>query len=429
MTVEGANPGSTKRPKVLALHQRTSLAWLFNSATAAGFDVVLVPLDAEKSVSRDQLPPCVTDVVWADYTQDLDRLVGFLATVIAEHAIDGVLACHEDSVALAARLAEACGLPGISPATADILRDKGTFRSALDDGGLNVPRFAAGTAEDGLLEASVSLRFPAVVKPVDGYSSAGVIRVDRHELLPEAIASCQEAARPLREQLGITAQRLVVEEFLDGVELAVESLSYAGETQILAIGFKGQPAGPYFEESVYQAPARLDEELLELVRNEVVSAHRHVGIGWGPTHTELRLGPGGQPYILEIGGRVGGSGVSHYIVQASTGVDYFGEVLAAAVGREPEVMNVAEIRTLAAAGNYIVQCQGSGVFQEVEGLSEIGTDPRVDLVVSTMQRGHLVKPYPEFSGYPGFVLSRHDDIDDLEVFHRQLDDRIKVVFQ
>jgi hypothetical protein len=429
MTIERNNSGPAKRPKVLALHQRTSLVWLFESAAATGFDIVLVPLDAEKSISRAQLPPCVADVVWADYTRDVDSLVGFLSTVIAEQAIDGVLACHEDSVALAARLAEACGLPGISPVTADILRDKGTFRSALDDAGLNVPRFAAGTPEDGLLESSSRLRFPAVVKPVDGYSSAGVIRVDRPEMLAAAIANCQEAARPLREQLGVITQRLVVEEFLDGIELAVESLSYAGQTRILAIGFKGQPAGPYFEESVYQAPARLDEKLLELVRNEVISAHKHLGIGWGPTHTELRLGPGGQPYILEIGGRVGGSGVSHYIVQASTGVDYFGEVLAAAVDREPPVMSVSEIRALAAAGNYIVQCQGAGVFQEVDGLPEIGTDPRVDFVVPTMQRGHVVKPYPEFSGYPGFVLSRHDDIDDLEGFHRQLDDRLRVVFQ
>ncbi|MEQ7736012.1 ATP-grasp domain-containing protein, partial [Escherichia coli] len=217
------------------------------------------------------------------------------------------------------------------------------------------------------------------------------------EQLPAAIASCQEAARPLREQLGISAQRLVVEEFLDGVELAVESISHAGRTRILAVGYKGQPAGPYFEESVYQAPARLDDSLLALVHEQVVAAHRHLGINWGPTHTELRLGPGGQPYILEIGARIGGSGVSHFIVQASTGVDYFGEVLAAAVGREPAVMSVPEIPSRAAAGNYIVQCQGAGVFQGVDGLAEAAADARVDLVVPTMQPGHVIRPYPDFS--------------------------------
>jgi biotin carboxylase len=429
MTVEGINPESTQRPKVLALHQRTSLGWLFESAAAAGFDIVLVPLEAEKAITSAQLPPCVTDVVQADYATDVEDLVSFLSAVIADHAIDGVIACHEDSVALAARLAEACGLPGISPATADILRDKGTFRSALDDARLNVPRFAAGTSEEDLLPATATLRFPAVVKPVDGYSSAGVIRVDRHELLPAAIATCHEASRPLREQLGNSTQRIVVEEFLDGVELAVESISYAGRTRILATGYKGQPTGPYFEESVYQAPARLDDKILALVHEQVVSAHQRLGIGWGPTHTELRLGPGGQPYILEIGGRVGGSGVSHYIVQASTGVDYFGEVLAAAVGREPAVMSLPEIPARAAAGNYIVQCQGAGVFQGVDGLDGVEADPRVDLVVPTMQRGQVVKPYPEFSGYPGFVLSRHSDMEDLEGFHRHLDDRLKVVFE
>ncbi|ODA90759.1 hypothetical protein ATY41_08925 [Leifsonia xyli subsp. xyli] len=73
----------------------------------------------------------------------------------------------------------------------------------------------------------------------------------------------------------------------------------------------------------------------------------------GPTHTELRLDSDGVPYILEIGARVGGSGVSHAIVESATGVDFFAEAFAVALGRRPGSFGAPAPGYVNAAGNYI----------------------------------------------------------------------------
>ena len=65
---------------------------------------------------------------------------------------------------------------------------------------------------------------------------------------------------------------------------------------------------------VYIAPAQLKEETRLAIVKEVTGAVSALGIHQGPAHTELRLDKDGTPYVIEVGARIGGSGVSHYIV-------------------------------------------------------------------------------------------------------------------
>jgi hypothetical protein len=42
--------------------------------------------------------------------------------------------------------------------------------------------------------------------------------------------------------------------------------------------------------------------------------------------------------------------------------------------------------------------------------------------------GDVVLAYPDFTGYPAFVLSRHSDLGDAERFHAELDAHIEVSY-
>jgi hypothetical protein len=368
------------RPTVVLVYQRTSLRWVFASALRAGIDIVLVPRPDE-SVSPDRLPPAVVDVLPLDVEGDPVKALGILRERYESAPFHGITTLYDPAVPFVADVAEALGLPGLGSGTARAVQDKRIMRQQLAEAGLNVPGFI-------VLE---------------------VWRVCRTKL---------------NQVTG-----LIVEEYLDGPELAVESLAHRGEVTVLSIGYKGEPTGPYFEEGVYRAPALLPPDVQDAVVREVVAAHSALGVTDGPTHTELRLRGGVRPYLLELGARVGGSGVSHYIAEHVTGADLAGDALRIAAGLAPRSVPDSPTRLLRATGaaaNYIVPCGGSGRIKAIHGLDELAEDPRVDHVVQMLHPGDVVRPYPDFTGYPAFILSHHQSTEDAEEFHRSLERRIRI---
>lgn len=325
-----------------------------------------------------------------------------------------------------ADVAEALGLPGLGRESARAVQDKRIMRRRLAEAGLNVPGFVA-VDDPGAWTDATGLTFPVVVKPANGFSSLGVTKADGPQQLAAVV---EEVWQVCRNHLNHVAG-LVVEEYLDGPEFAVESLAHRGEVQVLSIGYKGEPAGPHFEEGVYRAPAALPPHVQEAVVREVVAAHAALGVSDGPTHTELRLRGGERPYLLELGARIGGSGVSHYIAAHVTGADLAADALRVAAGLRPAALPgppAQPARAIGAAANYIVPCGGSGRITAIHGLDELAADPRVDHVVQMLHPGDVVRPYPEFTGYPAFVLSHHPSTEDAEAFHGTIEQIVRIAY-
>ncbi|MEU8620580.1 ATP-grasp domain-containing protein [Streptomyces sp. NPDC048623] len=423
-----ARPTRPTRPTLVLLHQRVSLPWIFEGAARAGIDVVLVPRPDEE-VRADALPTAVVELLPLDVEGDPAGALEALRKRHEARPFQGVATLYDPLVPFVAEVAELLGLPGIGRDTALGAQDKRVMRERLAAAGLNVPRFVridGPDPEPGLTAAAAEggLDFPVVVKPAHGYSSLGVTRADTPDALRGTVA---EVRRVCAAKLGVTDAALVVEEYLDGPEFAVESLVHGGVVRVLSIGYKGEPEGPYFEESVYRAPAVLPVEVRDAVVREVTAAHAALGIADGPTHTELRLRGGTKPYLLEMGARIGGSGVSHYVARHVSGVDLAAEALRIAVGGAPSAGHAAGLaEPVGAAANYIVPCGGHGRISAVHGLDELREDPRVDHVVQMLFPGDEVRPYPDFTGYPAFVISRHGSTAEAEEFHARLEREIRI---
>ncbi|KOY57583.1 ATP-grasp domain-containing protein [Streptomyces sp. XY332] len=413
------------RPTVVLVYQRTSLPWIFEGAQRAGIDVVLVPRPDE-SVSPDRLPPAVVELLPLDVEGDPAKALSVLKQRHESAPFDGITTLYDPAVPFVADVAEALGLPGLGRETARAVQDKRIMRRRLAEAGLNVPGFV--TVDDpGAWTDATRLTFPVVVKPANGFSSLGVTKADSPEQLAAVVDEVWEVCRNSLNRVA----GLVVEEYLDGPEFAVESLAHRGEVQVLSIGYKGEPAGPHFEEGVYRAPAALAPHVQEAVVREVVAAHSALGVSDGPTHTELRLRGGERPYLLELGARIGGSGVSHYIAGHVTGADLAADALRVAAGLGPAPLPgppAQPARATGAAANYIVPCGGSGRITAIHGLDELAADPRVDHIVQMLHPGDVVRPYPEFTGYPAFVLSHHPSTEDAEAFHRTIEEIVRIEY-
>src|SRR5260370_1298145 len=102
-------------------------------------------------------------------------------------------------------------------------------------------------------------------------------------------------------------ERVLVEEFIPGPEVALEGLLSFGRLHELALFDKPDPLdGPFFEETLYVTPSRHPAPLQDAVARAVQEGCAALGLSEGPVHAELRLSPQG-PRVLEIAARsIGG---------------------------------------------------------------------------------------------------------------------------
>ena len=226
-----------------------------------------------------------------------------------EKAVDAVLALGDRPTVTAAYAAKALGIAGNPPVAVEICRSKLRQRETLRAAGVRVPDFFSFAVSDRLADVVARVKFPCVVKPLSLSASQGVIRANNADEFAEAVRRIRllmesPEIQVLREP---ERDRLLVETYIPGREVAVEGLIEGGWLRVLAIFDKPDPLeGPYFEETIYVTPSRLPAEMQKAIEECAGSAIRALGLTTGPVHAEFRVNESG-PWVLEIAPRpIGG---------------------------------------------------------------------------------------------------------------------------
>ena len=313
-------------------------------------------------------------------------------------ALDGVLAVDDAGVELAALLCERLGLSGNPPAAVRLLRDKQLFRDLLAGSNIKHPQFRplpTGTDPHSLLP---DLSFPLVVKARRLSGSCGVIRADNADELAEAVSRVRAIqARSDRDaaELGI-----VVEEFIPGMEFALEGILTEGELTTLALFDKPDPLdGPYFEETLYVTPSRLPGATQDRISQEVARACSAAELATGPIHAEVRVNDRGI-WMLEVAARSIG-GLCGRVLRHSLGMSLEELILRRAVGQPPPIAGAD-----GAAGVMMIPIPRRGIYDGVEGLTDARSVPFITGVTVTAEPGQSIAPPPDGAGYLGFIFAR-----------------------
>lgn len=318
-----------------------------------------------------------------------------VASLLRPLAPAAVVATDDATVELAAGLSARLALAHNPPGAARLSRRKDLARAALARAGVRVPPHAVIRLDDPLPRAARG--YPCVVKPLALSASRGVIRADDGAGLAAACARIRRlvADRPARaeRELGL------VEQFVPGIEVALEGLLTAGRLRTLAVFDKPDELnGPYFEETYYITPSRLPADTLSLVEREVTAACAAYGLRHGPVHAECRINAQGV-WILEVAARtIGGLCARLFRLGAGQGLEE--TVLEHAIGRQPMVR---ERRT--AAGVLMLPVREAGVLRRVEGIGAARAVPGVEDVVIDARSGQTLVPLPEGDSYLGFVFA------------------------
>lgn len=294
---------------------------------------------------------------------DQASIIQAARTLCQRHGCDGILTYEEQSVELTAAIAAALDLPYHSLDVARRCRDKLVMRQTWE--AADVPsarsRLVGSQAEAEAVAADIG--YPVVLKPRAIAASVGVVRADSAADLGMAYRVASGATLDRYEH---AAHGVLVEEYLEGPEISVESVVVDGQVQILATTRKQVGFAPFFEEIGHVVSASEPLAAASQVADVVRQAHRALGVQLGATHAELRLTPAG-PRMIELGARMGGDMIP-YLVFCATGIDVAAAASAVAASERPEL---TPTRQMAAAIRFIYPDRDI----RVRG---VGLDPRAD---------------------------------------------------
>ena len=298
--------------------------------------------------------------------RDLDKGVSQIAALARARPLAAIVGVDDETTGLAAKASAALGLAHNSPESVATAANKHRFRGAMARAGLPSPAFRLLSVDDDPERAARETAFPCVLKPTALAASRGVIRADDG---PAFVAAFRRIVRILGQPdvapLGEAARQILVEDYLPGVEVALEGLLDRGRLHVLALFDKPDPlAGPFFEETIYITPSRLSPTAQDDIAEATGNAVAALGLREGPIHAELRVNDEG-PWVIEAAARSIG-GLCSRALRFGAGIGLEELIVRHALG-----LPIASLeRERRPAGVMMLPIPRAGVLREVRGLDQ-----------------------------------------------------------
>lgn len=309
-----------------------------------------------------------------------------------KHRINGIMTLASDMpMQSVAAVCSELGLVGVSRDTALKATNKAFMRDALKEAGVPVPMYFRVRGVDGFREAVEKVRasgYQCIVKPADNSGSRGVDLLAENSDLDAAYQYTGQYSR---------GGEIVVEEFMEGPEVSVETLAVDGEVHVIQITDKLTTGAPYFVEMGHSQPCRLSEETKRRIAQVAKDANKAIGIKNGPSHTEIKVTKDG-PKIVELGARLGGDCITTHLVPLSTGVDMVECSIKIALGEKPDLEpkwnKASAIRYFKTEAGCVKAVEGIKEAEKMEGVVQIsvvhGVGERLGTIKSSVDRAGFV---------------------------------------
>lgn len=351
--------------------------------------------DMGLKVLATDLNPAALGFEFADFHRAVDvKDIEANLVVAREFAIDGVISIvSELSVRTVSCIAEHLGLPGLNYGAAIAATDKVIMRTKFLEAGLPSANFFKVNTKEEAVTAISELGLPVVMKPTDNSGSRGVTKIEKLTDLDFSFTVAKENSR---------SGDIIVEQFLEGVEMTIEALSYGGEHQVLAMSSKKRIPFPYCVSIDLTYPPPFPQEALAAVRELVISALNAIGVNMAATHTEVLMTEQG-PVLLEMAARGGGFGVFSDITPLVSGVDIVKECINMAMGYEvdisPKFSRAAVLRFFNLPEGKLTGITGLEEAKAMDGVHEVELD---------VAPGDIIKPIVSDGTRHGLIITSGD---------------------
>lgn len=304
---------------------------LYKKAKELGLEVVGFAWD--KGALRECLD--CADRFYPISVIETDRIV----EVCRKERVDGVVSNGSELLAeVTAKISMALGLHGNDPAAIACAQDKFRVRQLTNE-------IAELKRIECCLYGDASARFvyPCIVKPLSGSGKKGVSFVRSPEGLPKALEYAQS----------LEGERILVEQYVGGREVSVESISYEGRHKVIQITDKVTTGAPHFVEIAHHQPSSISEVAKRKIRVAIPQILDKIGFTNGASHVECKVLEDGEVALIEVNPRGGGGEIASTLVSLSTTYDYVRAMIDVALG----CFANCDVRQIAYAGIYYLCAQ------------------------------------------------------------------------
>ena len=353
---------------------------------------------------------------------NLDTPASAVETIVTsarEFNFCGIVAADDKATEIVANAAKTLSLPHNPPHAAHLTRWKHKARQALKKAGLPVPDHWVKSFEQIFNDDIADIPYPCVIKPLNLSASRGVIRCNSPDDLEKAANRILKIVEPFSDLE--TRTSVLIEEFVPGIEVALEAILQEGKLVPIAIFDKPDPLnGPYFEETYYVTPSRLDQSTQEKVYSIVERACEVYGLVTGPVHAELRIN-GDEIYIIEIAARTIG-GECAKLIEFASNRSLESLVIEYAMGISADTVDLET-----AAGVMMIPTPRSGILRRVEGVLSAQQTENIVSVNIAIREGHQLIALPEGASYLGFIFATADTPEEVEKALREAYGKLTIV--
>ncbi len=362
-------------------------------AKELGFDVVVC----------DYYPDCVgksVPGVIGELASTYDREAVLEAA--KRHKIDAIVTlCTDYPVRTVAYVAKKMGLPALSEETAYNATDKGRMRKCMEEYGVPIPKYRIVNTKEEYLENLKAFDGKCVIKAVDNSGSRGIKMLDvpcDEQFALEAFDYCKEFSR---------SGDLLIEEFMSGPEMCVETLNYDGVCYPIQATDQLAKKPPYFTDAGISQPSLLPKDTIEECKRLTVMANMALKNYNGSSTTEFIITDDG-PKLVEIGPRLAGDYLASHMVPYSTGVSMIDGIIKIAFGEAPDVVPKF---SKGSCVRYFME-PVTGEITEISGIDEAMAVKGIKDVIMLKKVGDMAVPLRGSSDRIGFVISQADTAED-----------------
>ncbi|MDD7766758.1 MULTISPECIES: ATP-grasp domain-containing protein [Anaerococcus] len=359
-----------------------------------GLEVVAVDIDS--NALGFKIPDVKKEII---STIDIESVM----SAAKKHNIDAIMTLASDMpIMTVAKVSKKLGLVGVDLDTAIKATNKSKMRESLKSFGVPVPLFYKVDSLDKCIKAVNKIKdkgYKCILKPADNSGSRGIV------LLPDFNEKTINIAYNYSKN-NSRNKIVMVEEFMEGPEVSVETISVDGKCNIIQITDKITTGAPYFVEMGHSQPSQLTSNIKDKIKEITISANKAIGIKNGPSHTEIKITKDG-PKIVEIGARLGGDNITTHLTPLSTGVDMVESCIRIALG---EKIDIKTKYRKASAIRYLDQSYGK--IKSIEGIDEARKIPGIKQVSIVRNEGEILDGIKSSSDRIGFVIGQASNCKD-----------------
>lgn len=382
-----------KRILLISHHNSYRIAPYIKAAKNLGLKVTIASEGQHSLVSE------VASGLHIDFSNRQSSLDSIVAENRNQH-FSGILGSDDLTVELAALAAKTLGLPHNPPEAALCSHRKDLARAQLALADCPVPIHCLLDLAASIEKQLTGLPWPCVLKPLNMSASRGVIRVDNRD---EFISACMRLKPIVATSLDEFEQNhLLIEDYIDGIEIAYEGFLRNGILQTITIFDKPDPlVGPYFEETIYVTPSSLNDELQQSIQAVIQKACTAYGLVTGAVHAECRIDNEEKIWILEIASRTIGGDCARILDNENFSIEELAISLAI---DQPHDVSMPE----QARGVMMIPIREKGLLKRVEGLLQANKVSHIDKIDIIIRQGHELVPLPEGNQYLGYIFASAD---------------------